>query len=571
MAGADFRVNGVTQLLRSLGMGRLLILGAVGVGLLIFFVFMAERITAPGMALLYGGLEPADAGEIVNRLEGMGVPYKLQGDGTQIMVPSDRVLRVRMSLAGEGLPVGASVGYEIFDRSDGFGTTNLVQNINMVRALEGELGRTISALGPVSAARVHLVLPKRELFNRDQARASASIAVKLRGAGTLTRQQVAAIQNLVAAAVPGLSPERIAIVDDAGNLLARGTDGEGAASGPAAGAEDFRATYEGQLRHKIETLLEQSVGLGKVRAEVSADIDFDRFTTNDEIYNPDGQVVRSQQLVEESARSEDTEGNLPVTATNNLPVADPEVTGASASNASQRVEETINYEISRTVRTHVREGGTVKRLSVAVMVDGRYTTDDDGTRTYQPRAVEELRQLTQLVRTAVGYDEERGDTVEVVNLQFAEIETPEGLEEGGLAALENVDIMKVLEIVVLGFVAVLVVMLVLRPLVNRLINPPDVPAADLPDPAAVAAQIPPPTEGGEGGASSRTASIEGASSPSPSTTSPLVDFDDEEDILVDMAKVDGRVKQSHVRRIGEIVDKHPEEALNIVRNWLYTQ
>jgi flagellar M-ring protein FliF len=543
-------------------MTRLLILGAVGIGLVFFFIFMGQRLSAPNMALLYSNLDPADAGEIVGRLDSMGVPYELQGGGGQVMVPSDQVLRVRMTLAGEGLPAGGSVGYEIFDRSEGFGTTNLVQNINMLRALEGELSRTISSLGPVAGARVHLVVPRRELFSRDQATASASIAVKLRGSSSLGRQQVAAIQNLVAAAVPGLDPTRIAIIDDEGNLLARGTgvEEDGAGMAGAAGADEFRAAYENQLRRKIEGLLEQTIGPGGVRAQVSAEMDFDRFTTNDEIYDPDGQVVRSQQTVEERSESSEGESDINVSADNNLPGADPASGLSSNANSQERTEETINYEISRTVRTHIREAGTIKRLSVAVMVDGRYGEDADGVRSYEPRPEEELSQLTQLVRTAVGFEEERGDSVEVVNLQFAQLEVPGELEADGFS-LGNVDVMKVLEIVVLGFVSVLVILLVLRPMMSRLMAAPD--------PSAQTAGGDAPALAGPAGGDVPALPPGNQSSVQAQAPEPEIE-EEEDDTLIDLGQVEGRVRQSHVRKIGEIVDKHPDEALNIVRSWLYS-
>lgn len=563
-------MNALAQTLRSLGMMRVLILGGVGIALVFFFVFMGGRLTAPNMALLYGNLESSDTSDIVGRLESMGVPYELQGDGSQILVPVDRVLKVRMSLAGDGLPGGGTVGYEIFDQSDGFGTTNLVQNINMLRALEGELARTIASLDGIASARVHLVIPKRELFNEQRAETSASIALNTRGSGRLTRQQVAAIQNLVAAAVPGLDAQSIAIIDDEGNLLARGGEGDLDGAAGASGAEDFRVAYENRVKNTVESLLERSIGLGKVRAEVSAEIDFDRFTTNDEVYDPEGQVVRSQQVVEERNESADADNNLSVSAANNLPDADPLETANSSSNLSERLEETTNYEISRTVRTHVREAGTVKRLSIAVLVDGRYTVDDAGERLYEPRSEEDLAQLTQLVRSAVGFDEQRGDTIDVVNMQFAEISIEEGVEEGGLG-LGNVDIMKVLEVVVLGFVAVLVIMLVLRPLVAKAMNAPgdgfghpalagpDGAIPQLPPQPQMVAPAPPPQP------------IPAAPPPPKPAYAPDPVFEEEEeDTLIDIAKVEGRVKQSHVRKIGEIVDKHPEEALNIVRNWLYS-
>ncbi len=559
-------MNPLTQMLRGLGMGRVIVLAGIGVALIAFLLYMTDRMTTPNMGLLYGNLEVSSASEVVAKLESMGVQYRLTGDGTQVLVPADQVLRLRMTLAGDGLPGGGAVGYEIFDNSDSFGTTNLVQQINMVRALEGELSRTIGSLSIVAGARVHLVIPRRELFNRGQGEASASIALKLRGAGRLTRQQIAAIQNLTAAAVPNLSPSRITIIDDKGNLLARGGDDEADASTGAATAEDFRATFESRLKKTIEQLVESSVGPGKVRAEVSAEIDFDRFTTNEELFDPDGQVVRSQQLVEERTDSSDSDTDQSVSASNNLPDSEVSESGMSSSNHSARTEETINYEVSRTVRTHVREGGSVQRLSIAVLVDGFYNTDAEGERVYEPRSEEELAQFTQLVKSAVGFNADRGDTVEVVNMRFAEIEAPTEIAEAG-GALADIDYMKVLEIVVLGFVAVLVIMLVLRPIVSRLLVA--MPQVPLPPHPAVAAQPGAPAAAIAAPEAAPAIPHPEAPPPPPPRRPPPVIEEEEEDSLIDIGRVEGQVKRSQVKKIGEIVEKHPEEALNIVRNWLY--
>lgn len=557
-------MNSFAQTIRALGLTRLVILGAVLIGVGIFFIFIMGRMSAPNMALLFGGLGSKDASEIVAKLEAQRVPYQLTGDGTQIMVPADQVLRVRMSLAEEGLPVGGSVGYEIFDQGEAFGTTSLVQNVNMLRALEGELSRTIASLAPVAGARVHLVVPKREVFSRSEVEPSASIALKLRGAAKLSRQQVSAIQNLVAAAVPGLVVSRIAIVDDKGNLLARGDGGDPASAG-GTGAEDNRIAFEERVARSIEEMVERIVGFGKVRAEVSADIDFDRLTTNDEIYNPDGQVIRSTQTIEEQQVSKDSSQARGVSASENLPGSEG-ASGGSANNSNSKghTEEVINYEISKTIRTHIREGGTIRRLSVAVLIDGTYKPSDqeETPPTYEPRSDEELAKLTELVKGAVGFNEERGDKVQVVNMPFASVDTGEAVEDAGFA-LPGVDMMKILEIVVIGFVSVLVILLVLRPLVNRLLTP--VAAGEAGAPGALA------LSGPDGAAALPAPAAAGAAAPRQIERRPEAPPEEEPETLIDLARVEGRVRQATVKKVNEIVEKHPEEALNIVRNWLYSE
>ncbi len=308
-------MNPFIQTIRSLGPARLAGMGAVAVGIVAFFLYLTTQLTSPNLALLYGELSADDSVKIVNRLDSMNVPYTQEEGGTRILVPANQVPRLRMAMAAEGLPNGGSVGYELFDQSDLLGTTSFLQNLNHVRAVEGELARTISSLAQIQAARVHLVMPRRELFSREHREPTASIAVRVRAA--LRTSQVEAIQHLVAAAVPGLTPGRVSIIDDKGTLLARGDETEDGA--PARSAESSRREYERALARSVETLLEQSVGIGKVRAEVSLEMDFDRVTTSEERFDPDGQVVRSTVTEEEAEERAEADANPAVTVGNNIP------------------------------------------------------------------------------------------------------------------------------------------------------------------------------------------------------------------------------------------------------------
>ena len=251
--------------LRRPGAARLLVLGASALGLFVLFGFPLLRLAEPHLTLLYGELEPEDSAAIVGRLEALGVSFRLQGEGRAILVPADQALRLRITLAEEGLPRGGTVGDENFDQPRAPGTTDFLANVNLRRALEGELARTIASLADVRAARVHLVLPRRELFRRDQIEPSASVTLHMYGGRRLERRQVQAVQHLVAAAVPGLSPARIALVDHQGTLLGRGADGE--LEGAFAPEEDrLRQPYEARLKRTVEELLERSLGPGRGQA-----------------------------------------------------------------------------------------------------------------------------------------------------------------------------------------------------------------------------------------------------------------------------------------------------------------
>ena len=553
-------MNNLLQTLRNLGPARLAAIGGVGILLIGFFVYLMTRLSTPDMELLYADLQQGEAAAIAKKLEEGKVPFTVDKTGTKIMVPSEQVGPVRMKMAAAGLPSGGSVGYELFDKGEGFGATSFMQNINHLRALEGEMARTVQTLNGVQQARVHLVLPKRELFARQQNPATASVFLKLRPGAQLTRENIQAIQHLIAASVPNLDPSHISIVDDKGKLLARGT-GNDSADAMLASAEEKKVAYEGRLARTIEDLLGRTVGYGKVRAEVSADLDFDRITTQSEIFDPESQVVRSTQTVNETNESSDRDPLAPVTVDQNLPTSQSgNNAGPISHNKQGRTEETTNYEISRTTKNHVRETGQVRRLSVAVLVDGTYAPAKDGNPpAYQPRTEQEVENIKALVRSAVGLDAVRGDTLEVVNMRFwtpeDDIQKPDELFLG----MTKEDLFRIAEMVVLGIVAVLIILLVIRPLITRAFDKADQQEDDdmdrlLSDQSGVPAALAAPT-----GALAQDLALEAAQA------------DEELEQMIDINRVEGRVRASSLRKVGEIVEKHPEEAVSILRNWLYQE
>ncbi|MEQ8332908.1 flagellar basal-body MS-ring/collar protein FliF [Nisaea sp.] len=555
-------MNPLVDLLRNLGPIRIAALVGTAVAVLGFFIFLASRLSTGGMSLLYGDLDPGDSGAIVKELEARNIEYELKAGGQQVYVPGDEVLKLRVTLAEQGVPGGGTMGYEIFDKSDGLGTTNFVQNVNLVRALEGELGRTIGAMNNVRGARVHLVLPQRELFSRERRKPSASVVLQVQGAGRLGREQVLAIQHLVAAAVPDMEPQNISILDSRGQLLARGTNDEDGTL-PGQSSEEMRLAFENRIRGAVEELVERIVGLGRVRAEVSAHIDYDRFTEQSEIYDPDSQVARSTQTIEESESSQERNKQDTVSVENNLPESEANAGAGdlSARSESARTEETVNFEISRTVRNRVKEAGEIQNLSVAVLVDGRYVENDDGDKVYQPRTPEELEQIATLVRSAVGYNGTRGDTIEVVNMQFVKLE-PLDLDDGSLLfGISKDEFLQLAEVLVLAVVGLLVILLVVRPVLTRLFESM---------PTTLAAS------GGPGGMIAGADAIAQLTGPGATADmAELLDGDDEEesllDQMIDINQVEGRVRASSLKKIGEIVEKHPEEAVAIIRNWMYQE
>lgn len=548
---------------------RLAVMGLVGAGFVAFFLFLTLRMTAAPMVPLFSDLALDDATKIVGKLDGMNVPYVLKGDGSTIMVPNDRVLKLRMTLAEQGMPSGGAVGYELFDEKEALGTTNFVQQLNQLRALEGELARSIRTLDGVESARVHLVLPRHELFSRETEKPSASIVLKLRG--SLSRSQVQAVQHLVGSAVPGLDAGRVTVVDEHGTLLASGDDG-GPVGGLASSLDQRTHDIERQLEQQIGQMVGSIVGPDKVRVQVAAQVDFNRMTRHSETYDPDGQVVRSTQNTEEKGMSTDSQPDG-VSVGNNVPTeveaqkqgsqdqAGGKSTAPQSTSSNDRTEETTNYEISHTTQTEVREPGQIQRLSVAVLVDGGYKTGPKGEQVYVPRSAEELKQIDALVRSAMGYDEKRGDQVRVANLRFAELQDfgPQAADDT-LLGLPKPDVLRVVETLVLGIVALLIALLVVKPVLNRLL------AAPVEEMGARLALAGASAAGGEllaAGAEGGVALPGQAMSPPAALPAPRG-----LDSMIDIAQVEGQVKESSVRKVGEIVDRHPEEAIAIMRGWL---
>ena len=465
-------LQSLLDFLKGLGASRLMAMVAVTAALIGFFAFVIMRVTTPQMTTLFTDLSIEDSSAIMKDLDRQAVPYELRNDGTIIMVPKDKVTRLRMKLAEGGLPKGGGVGYEIFDKSDALGTTSFVQNINHLRALEGELARTIRAIDRIQAVRVHLVLPERPLFSRETPEPSASIVVRVRG--TLEPQQIRAIRHLVASAVSGLKPQRVSIVDEAGQLLA---DGEGSDNENVVG-DERRASYEKRMRNEVEAIVSSVVGAGRARVQLSADFDYNKITQTSDSFDPEGRVLRSSQTREESSSTIDNSGQ--VTVNNELPGNQRPDAAAAARDQSKKTEETNNYEISHTTKTEVTEAGRVNRISVAVLVDGSYTKNEKGEMVYQERSKEQLDRIAALVRSAIGFDQKRGDHVEVVNLKFAEapavapIAEPTGLF--GMLQFTKDDVMYVIELGVMMLLSLVVLFMVVRPLVRRILASEVIPA-----------------------------------------------------------------------------------------------
>jgi flagellar M-ring protein FliF len=545
-------VQGFFAFVKSLGAARIGAMAAVTLALVGFFSFLMVRMTTPEMVPLFTDLTLQDSGSILKELDRQNVAYEMKSGGSIVMVPRDKVARLRMSLAESGLPKGGGIGYEIFDKSDTLGATSFVQNINHLRALEGELARTIRSIDQVEAARVHLVLPQRQLFSRERAEPSASIVLKVRG--TLQAQQVRAVRHLIASAVNGLKPERISVVDETGKLLADGS-GDGNTL-TTEGSDERKVSFEGRMRQEVKDIVDSVVGPGRARVQIAAEFDFKRITQTTDKYDPDGRVVRSSQTREEEDTSGRTKVGGAVSVSSELPGTGAGEQAGAVGDRSRKTEEVVNYEISRTSKTEIIEPGRLKRVSAAVLVDGIYTKNAQGQMVYQPRSKEEIDRIAALVRSAIGFDAERGDQVEVVNLRFAE-STPDPIEQptGWMAKLNLTknDVMRAADIGVMGLLGMLVLLIVVRPLVRRIVTP---------------------EEAGKAGRTSVATALgvpEANSGPNYSVvkSEEKVAISNRTSEMIDIAQVHGQVHAKSVQKVGELADQNPQETVAIIRSWLH--
>jgi flagellar M-ring protein FliF len=553
-------VNSFFNSLQRFGVGRLAVMLGVGGGAAALVVAIVMNLAAQPMGLLYSNLDLREAGSITQALEQGGIKYEVKGDGSTIMAPRDKVASIRLMLAGKGLPTSSSVGYEIFDSQNALGQTDFVQQLNMKRATEGELARTIRALDGVTFARVHLVLPERQLFQDGTEQSSASVTIGV-GSREPSSDQVRAVQNLVAGAVPNLKPEKVVVIDQHGKTLSTGGDtGVGGKE-----AEDEKAAIEETIRNRLKNLVEGVVGQGKARVQVSADVDMNQVTTQEEKFDPDGQVVRSEQTNETNSKEGGAAGGAPLaaaSASNNVPGGPVTATApGEAGNSATGTESTTNYEISKTVTTQVQQPGAIKRLSVAVAVDGVTAPGKNGKPgPYTPRSAEEMQHLGDLVKAAIGFSTERGDQVQVVNVRFPNAEDGEGVSASSpLLGFDKNDIMRVVELAILGLVAVLILFFVIRPLIRGATS------------GGGGGGLPMLAPGGGGPAATRlvttpdghTVSVDAA------TGQPLALPNPDIEHKIDIARIEGQVKASSVKRVAEFVDKHPEESVAILRTWLH--
>ena len=515
-------------------MRRLALMGGVGAALLVGLAYLTFRAGDPQMGYLYTDLDPGSAQAMVEQLQAANVPFQLSADGTAVMAPQERLAELRMSMATERL--GGKIGYAVLDEEEPFGVSSSRARLNETRAIEGELAQSINSLADVLQARVHIVMPERAMFATEPRRATAAVTVKTRG--RLSNESVQAIRYLVSSSVPELSPESVSIVDQTGALLARA--GEAGALG-GGDADERQKAVEASLRQQIEHLLEPIVGAGKVRAEVAATIERDQTREEASVVDPDLQAIARQVVVDTTDESDESDaGAMAATVADQLPEAEAADQGQGGESRRARRAETsedTTFENSRTNTVKVRSPGAVSRLSVAVLVDG----GEGGLP--QPQ----VQRLQRLVENAIGFNAERGDSVVVESMPFSAADAGEA-EESIFSSLPMDQIFSVLKLLIIAGVGLLVVRM-LRPRRDRRGTDGEEPQAALTGPEQEVALL----EGQD---------PEAAALAAPESLPNLLEQE------VALAQVDGRVKLSAIKRIGDAVTASPAEAASVIRQWM---
>lgn len=536
-------LDAIRTFLAQLGTKRIAVMGGVALALFAALTFVATRGSTSSMGFLYTDLDPAAAAAMTDKLKAQGVEYRLSADGSSILAPQDKLAELRMAMAGDHL--GGKIGYDVLDQEEPFGVSASRAKINETRAVEGELAKSIESLDGVTAARVHIVMPEREMFAAEARKATAAVTVKTKG--RLPSEAVASIRYLVSSSVPELAPEAVSVVDQTGALLARAGDPGGAS---ASDADQRQSAVEAKLREEIESLLEPIVGPGKVRAEVSALIDRDQTREESNVFDPDKQVISHQVTVESGDQNNENDVAAPSAS---VAAQLPDSQGAAAGgagptrkSASNQNSEDTSYDNSATHTVTVRVPGQIKRLTIAVMVDG------GANGLPQPM----IQRLTRIVENAAGIDGERGDSVVVESMKFTAGDALADTGGGFLSLLPMDKLFSLIQLLVIAGVGILALRMI-RPKRATDGAPGTIDGGNITaDPVRLA--LAERAADGDATAMQQLAALDSAHG------------DPNLDQEIALNQVDGRVKSSALKRLGDTISVSPPEAASVIRQWMNT-
>ncbi len=542
-------MKGLIDSVRKLGIVRVAMLAGVTFGIIGAFAWLEmQGPTRSRMTLLASELDTQTAQQIIDALASHKIPYRL--DGSQILVPDSEISTARSFLPSSALSTENVTGYEIFDRGNDFAMTDFDQQVKLTRALEGELARTIVSVHGITHSRVHLVLPRREPFSHDRQHAQASVMLTTAGRQTLSAEAVQSVVNLVAAGVPGLRPQDVTVVDSNLHLLVQAGDGSDPRATTAL-QEDVRQKTETRLASAVELMLERTLGPGHVRAEAAIRMNFDKVNETQERYDPDGSVVRSTQNVSSNNKTTDKAG--PVSLQNNLPNADASanVTGSQEG----RQEETTNYEIGKTVRAIVHDQPQIERITLAVMVDGVDEVGAGGKHNWKARDQAELDRIEKLVKSAIGFDEKRGDRLDVVSMPFVAMSDTADAVPVASPGKVNGDLVSFVQIIAFGVLGFGIITLTARSIFTALNRPPASLTLNSLAPGEIATAHT-STAFPSGGIDGLDQAADAAR------------LGSDDDDTITMSNIQGQMRAASIRKVTQLVERHPDATLGIIRGWI---
>lgn len=567
-------MQGLINNLVSLGRQKLMILAGTAVAVILVLLVGLGAVTQHDYTPIYSNLSVTTASSIEGALANAGFRVSVSEDGSAVSVPRSDAARARMVLAETGVPIDGDPGWELFDEKSGLAMNSFLQKINRVRAMEGELARSIQTLDGISSARVHLVLPDREPFSREAPSPRASVIMRPEPGRAITRKQAITVRTLVASSVAELELSRVSVLSASGEtILAEGTEGDGQTS-----MQSAKTAIEDRLAQEIQNILTARVGAGNARVRVNVELTTQREVVIEHTFDPDQQVVRSTESTSENQSGTEEGGNVGVE--NNIPAALADGGAGATSNRSE-TDEVVQYEIGNTRREIVREAGDVRRMTVAVLVNGIYNVEGSDV-AYAERPLEELNRMTELVKSAVGFEEGRGDSVSVDSMRFMDYSMDLGDPiDITLADRLTESVVPIIRGLLALLITALVMVLAVRPILRRLDEPDALELEKggvLPSPSGDAATstqeleqsaenrgypMLPPVKPNDGATKATLPSTISQSSED-GTGDQLEDY-------VTKQGIRGSLHRKNIDKIQHLADDNPEEVLRVLRSWLSTE
>lgn len=550
-------MNELIKTIKGLGKTKLISLGAIMLSLLIFFGFLISSGSKSSMVIVSDEIDTLEMGKVIEKLDEMNITYQITDKGV-LMVDKDEKNKVLITLASLGIKTNI-VGYELFDKLDSFSATSFMQNINNIRAIEGEITRSILTFENITNARVHINIPKKSIFNEEEFQPKAAVILCLRRNKKIEDEQIKAIQNLVASSVSGMKTKSVKIMDSKGRLLSSEETDDSIIS-DVKNYNELKFKYENHLKTQLEDILEKSIGIGKVRIKVNADMDFTQFTESSENFDPDSKVTRSEHLTDEKTDELSKENQM--TIEKEIQDEGTEKTTEQSKNNSSKKEELKNYEISKVVKSLVKAPGEIKQISVAILVDGTYKKDPNTKElTYSPRTKEELEQIANLVKSAIGFKKERNDKVEVINMKFQDEllkDEPEISPDQYVYGFKKDSVLSIIDKITIGLILMFVIVVIIRPIVEKAVKLGKDKALEFDDILKFAENIP----------NQQEIDMLNMQNASHAGKENLLNEENEIEDKINIQKIDVMINRSAFKGITELIDKHTERTIVVIREWL---